>query len=111
VGKPLLPGDCRHRQRHAERAKRAGIHPSAGFLRPYAGVGLPLFFFTDDMNNAQVAVGGRLAGGLELVINGHFSIEGELGIEHYFNVAGVLYKGQSFEETAFAPTLGVIGRL
>jgi hypothetical protein len=82
-----------------------------GFLRPYAAAGLPLFFFTDDMNNNQVAVGGRLAGGLELVINGHFSIEGELGIEHYFNVANVLYKGQTFEETAFAPTVGVIGRL
>jgi hypothetical protein len=82
-----------------------------GFLRPYAGVGLPLFFFTDDMNNNQIAVGGRLAGGLELVINGHFSIEGELGIEHYFNVANVLYKGQTFEQTAFAPTVGVIGRL
>ncbi|HEX4453632.1 MAG TPA: hypothetical protein VH143_22325 [Kofleriaceae bacterium] len=82
-----------------------------GFLRPYAAVGLPLFFFTDDMNDNQVAVGGRLAGGLELVINGHFSIEGELGIEHYFNVANVLYKGQTFEQTAFAPTVGVIGRL
>ncbi|HEY1547692.1 MAG TPA: hypothetical protein VGG28_07730, partial [Kofleriaceae bacterium] len=81
------------------------------FLRPYAAVGLPLFFFTDDMNDNQIAVGGRLAGGLELVINGHFSIEGELGVEHYFNVANVLYKGQSFEQTAFAPTVGVIGRL
>lgn len=82
-----------------------------GFLRPYAGAGLPLFFFTDDSNHNQVGVGGRLAGGLELVINGHFSVEGELGIEHYFNVAGVVYKGQMFDQTSFAPTLGVIGRL
>jgi hypothetical protein len=82
-----------------------------GFLRPYAAAGLPLFFFTDDMNRDQVAVGGRLAGGLELVINGHFSVEAELGIEHYFNVDGVVYKGQMFEQTSFAPTVGVIGRL
>ena len=82
-----------------------------GFLRPYAGAGLPLFFFTDDSNHDQVAVGARAAGGLELVINGHFSVEGELGIEHYFNVAGVIYKGQMFDQTSFAPTLGVIGRL
>ncbi|HEY1817982.1 MAG TPA: hypothetical protein VGG74_36820 [Kofleriaceae bacterium] len=82
-----------------------------GFLRPYAGAGLPLFFFTDDMSHSQVAVGGRLAGGLELVINGHFSVEAELGIEQYFNVDGVVYKGQMFEQTSFAPTLGVIGRL
>jgi len=82
-----------------------------GFLRPYAGVGIPLFFFTDDANNDQIAVGGRIAGGVELVINGHFSVEGELGVEHYFNVAGVTYKGQMFEQTSFAPTLGVIGRL
>ena len=82
-----------------------------GFLRPYAGAGIPLFFFTDDATNDQIAVGGRIAGGVELVINGHFSVEGELGIEHYFNVAGVTYKGQMFEQTSFAPTLGVIGRL
>jgi hypothetical protein len=81
-----------------------------GFLRPYAGAGLPLFFFTDDSNRNQVGVGARAAGGLELVINGHFSIEGELGIEHYFNVAGVIYKGQMFDETSFAPTLGGIVR-
>ncbi len=82
-----------------------------GFLRPYAGVGIPLFFFTDDANDDQIAVGGRIAGGVELVINGHVSVEGELGVEHYFNVAGVTYKGQMFEQTSFAPTLGVIGRL
>jgi tetratricopeptide (TPR) repeat protein len=82
-----------------------------GFLRPYAAAGLPLFFFTDDSNNNQVGVGARAAGGIELVINGHFSLEGELGVEYYFNVAGVLYKMQSFEQTTFAPTLGVIGRL
>jgi len=82
-----------------------------GFLRPYAAAGLPLFFFTDDSSHDQVGVGGRVAGGLELVINGHFSVEGELGIEHYFNVSGVIYKGQMFDQTSFAPTLGVIGRL
>ena len=82
-----------------------------GFLRPYVGAGLPLFFFTDDSNNSQVALGARGAGGLEIEINGHFSVEAELGVEHYFNVDNVIYKMQHFETTAFVPTLGVIGRL
>lgn len=82
-----------------------------GIFRPYLAAGLPLFFFTADDNSNHVSVGGRLAGGLEIRINGHLSVQGDLGIEHFFNVDGVEYKMQTFEATTFAPTIGVIGRL
>jgi hypothetical protein len=82
-----------------------------GLLRPYVAAGIPLFFFTDDSNDNRVSVGGRVAAGIELRLNGHFSVQGDVGIEHFFNVNDVVYKMQSFEATTFAPTIGVIGRL
>ncbi|MFT3696562.1 MAG: hypothetical protein QM831_25710 [Kofleriaceae bacterium] len=82
-----------------------------GIFRPYVGAGLPLFFFTADDNSNHVSVGGRIAAGLEIRINGHLSVQGDLGVEHFFNVDGVVYKMQTFEATTFAPTIGVIGRL
>ena len=81
------------------------------WLRPYLAAGIPMFFFTDDKGQSQVSVGGRLAAGIELKINGHLSVQGDLGVEHFFNVSDVVYKMQTFEATTFAPTIGVIGRL
>ncbi|HET9993588.1 MAG TPA: hypothetical protein VFQ65_33855, partial [Kofleriaceae bacterium] len=81
------------------------------WLRPYLAAGIPMFFFTDDSGQSQVSVGGRLAAGIELKINGHLSVQGDLGVEHFFNVSDVIYKMQTFEATTFAPTIGVIGRL
>jgi hypothetical protein len=81
------------------------------WLRPYLAAGIPMFFFTDDSNTSQVSVGGRLAAGIELKLNGHLSVQGDLGVEHFFNVSDVIYKMQTFEATTFAPTIGVIGRL
>ena len=81
------------------------------WLRPYLAAGIPMFFFTDDSDQKQVSVGGRLAAGLEIKINGHLSVQGDLGVEHFFNVSNVIYKMHSFEATTFAPTIGVIGRL
>lgn len=84
---------------------------STGLIRPYLGAGLPLFFFTDDANKNQLSIGGRLAAGLELRINRHLGVNADLGIEHFFNIEGVIYNSQTFEATTFAPTVGVIGRL
>ena len=84
---------------------------STSLLRPYLGAGIPLFFFTDDDNRNQISIGGRLAAGLELRINGHLSVNADLGVEHFFNVNGIIYNSQTFEATTFAPTIGVIGRL
>lgn len=81
-----------------------------GALRPYAGAGLPLFLFsTMDAAGAtsqHVAVGLRGAAGVELYINGHLSVLGDLGIEHFWNVDGT-----NFEPTVVVPTVGVIGRM
>lgn len=83
-----------------------------GWVRPYAAGGLPMFFFENetDMQNA-IAFGVRGAGGLELRINGHVSLHGDLGIEHFFNVEDKLVDGKRPDATVFVPTLGVIGRL
>jgi hypothetical protein len=87
--------------------------PFTGVFRPYAGLGVPGFVFDhDEMQDddtiettQRLAVGLRAAAGLELMINGHFSVQGDLGYEHFFFV------DDRFEADVFVPTLGVIGRL
>ena len=83
----------------------------AGWVRPYAAAGLPMFFFTDGANHATAAFGARIAVGLELVLDDHFSLEGDLGVEHFFNISDTQYMGQQLDETIFVPTLGLIGRI
>lgn len=82
-----------------------------GWIRPYAALGMPMFFFSDDAGTTTGAFGVRAAAGVELVLTNHLSVEGDLGIEHFFNVGGTLYMGEQFDETIFVPTLGVMGRL
>jgi hypothetical protein len=82
-----------------------------GWLRPYASVGMPLFLY-DEMDDSgmgtskRVALGVRGAAGVELKINGHFSVHGDLGYERFFAVEESL-----FYTNYFIPTVGVIGRL
>ena len=87
-----------------------------GWLRPYLAVGVPGFVYdhqevilpsvaTATMTTARLAVGARVAAGVELMINGHLSVQGDLGYEHFF------FLGDRFEADVFVPTLGVIGRL
>ena len=76
-----------------------------GLFRPYVAGGVPAFLY-DDMESKKLAVGVRVAGGVELMINEHLSLQGDLGYEHFFNV-----EDTSFEADVFVPTLGVIGRL
>jgi hypothetical protein len=85
-----------------------------GFVRPYAGGGLPAFLFEDenDAMRTKVALGVRGAGGVELKINGHLSVQADLGIEYFFNIDdNALVAGKRPERTVFVPTVGVIGRL
>jgi hypothetical protein len=77
----------------------------SGFLRPYVGAGLPAFLY-DDLDSTKLAFGIRAAGGVELMINEHLSVQGDLGYEHFFGVEETM-----FESDVFVPTLGVIGRL
>ncbi|HEX5062655.1 MAG TPA: tetratricopeptide repeat protein [Kofleriaceae bacterium] len=83
-----------------------------GWLRPYAGGGVPLWFYTDETTmESRIALGLRGAGGVELKLNGHVSIQADVGIEHFFNVKDALVHGKRPDETVFVPTVGVIGRL
>jgi hypothetical protein len=82
-----------------------------GFLRPYLALGVPGFAYdeVDDMGmetSKRLAIGLRVAGGVELRINGHFSVAADLGYEHFFFIDDPL-----IDTNIFVPTLGVIGRL
>jgi hypothetical protein len=84
-----------------------------GFFRPYGGIGVPGFVYDHDelqtdmttMTTKRLAIGLRAAAGLELMINGHLSVQGDVGYEHFFFV------DDHFEADVFVPTLGLIGRL
>ena len=82
------------------------------WMRPYVGVGMPGFAYklTNAMTNAtstKLAVGLRAAIGVELRINGHLSVQGDLGYEHFF----VDPETTHLDANIFVPTVGVIGRL
>ncbi len=81
-----------------------------GWLRPYVALGLPAFLY-DEMDDSgetskRLAVGVRAAAGVELKINGHLSVHGDVGYERFFAVEKTL-----FYTNYFIPTVGVIGRL
>ena len=82
------------------------------WMRPYVGVGMPGFAYklTNAMTNetsTKLAVGLRAAIGVELRINGHLSVQGDIGYEHFF----VDPEETHLDANIFVPTLGVIGRL
>lgn len=90
----------------------ARIRFMTGWIRPYGAGGVPVFFFENewDMTNA-VVYGVRGAGGVEARVNGHLSVQADLGFEHFFNTANKLLDGKRPEANVFVPTVGVIGRL
>ncbi len=85
-----------------------------GFFRPYAAAGIPGFVFdntvTDsngmDVTETKLAIGARIAAGLELYINGHLSVQADFGFEHFWFVDNT-----PFVSNVYVPTLGVIGRI
>ena len=85
----------------------------SGVLRPYLAAGAPAFLYDhDELSGGRItgttrklAVGVRLGGGLEVKINGHLSVQGDVGYEHFFGV------DERFETDLIVPTVGVIGRL
>jgi hypothetical protein len=85
-----------------------------GVFRPYVAIGFPGFVYHHDevdsdtkmtTTTTRLAIGGRIAGGLEIKINGHLSVQGDVGYEHF------LFVDEHYEEDVFVPTLGVIARL
>jgi hypothetical protein len=82
-----------------------------GQFRPYGALGIPMFVFdavdpNQSMATSHFGIGLRIAGGIEMVINGHISVQADLGYEHFWRVSTT-----NFESNLFVPTLGVIGRL
>jgi hypothetical protein len=82
------------------------------WMRPYVGLGVPGFAYklTNAMTNetsTKLAVGVRAALGVEFRINGHLSVQGDIGYEHFF----VDPEETHLDANIFVPTLGVIGRL
>jgi hypothetical protein len=82
-----------------------------GWLRPYVGLGIPGFAYDQPDPNTmetskKLAVGVRGAGGVELRINSHFSLQADLGYEHFF-----VGESTRIDANIFVPTVGVIGRL
>jgi hypothetical protein len=77
----------------------------SGIVRPYAAAGVPAFLYAD-ADSTKLAVGVRVAGGVELRIHEHLSVQGDLGYEHFFGIADTM-----FEADVIVPTVGVIARL
>ena len=59
-----------------------------------------------EVSETKLAIGLRAAGGVELYINGHLSVQADIGFEHFWFV-----KDTRFIENVWVPTLGVIGRM
>ena len=81
-----------------------------GWLRPYLGAGVPGFIYdeaaADGTTSTRLGIGVRGAAGIELRINGHLSVKGDVGYEHFF-----VDDTSRFDADILVPTLGVIGRL
>jgi hypothetical protein len=81
-----------------------------GFFRPYVAAGIPGFVFDNidsgGMTEKKLAIGARVAGGLELFINGHLSVQADIGFEHFWFVDNTPYVAN-----VWVPTVGVIGRM
>src|SRR5207237_7768548 len=71
-----------------------------GWLRPYVALGVPGFLYEqmDDAGNTskKLAVGLRAAAGIELMINGHLSVQADAGYEHFFGLADPVYDADVF---------------
>lgn len=84
-----------------------------GFLRPYGAVGIPGFVFDHttgfgdmEVTETKLAIGARIAAGIELYINGHLSVQADFGYEHFWFVDNT-----PFVSDVYVPTVGVIGRM
>lgn len=85
-----------------------------GMYRPYVAIGAPGFAFDHDepgpadmsMTTQRLSIGARAAAGIELTINRHVSVLGDLGYEHFF-----FLDDDPYDADVFVPTLGVIGRM
>jgi tetratricopeptide (TPR) repeat protein len=71
-----------------------------GTFRPTLGAGVPTFY-----SDGELRIGARASAGLEIVINGHLAIGGELGYEHFFNTQ------PGYDADVFVPLVQLTARL
>ena len=91
--------------RKAPRMLRSSWRPRRNSIAVKRLTAMPIAATNMTTTTTRLGIGGRIAGGLEIKINGHLSVQGDLGYEHFFFV------DDHFEADVFVPTLGVIGRL
>ncbi|HUS30541.1 MAG TPA: hypothetical protein VMZ53_18655 [Kofleriaceae bacterium] len=118
VGFALAPSDAIEVELDGLKSSIWGLYAGVrlrfltGWVRPYVGGGVPVFFFENEQDMQNTAVFGvRGAAGAEGRINGHLSVQFDFGFEHFFNVEDKLLAGKRPEADVFVPTVGVIGRL
>lgn len=120
LGIAVAPLDALELELAALRSNQWGAYAGArfrfltGWVRPYVAGGMPAFLYEDENEGmtTKIAFGLRLGGGVELRINSHLSVQGDIGMEYFYNVgADVLVGGKHPDTTVFIPTVGVIGRL
>ena len=81
--------------------------------RPYAALGVPGFMYNHDelqpdtttVTSKRLAIGVRVAVGLEVRVTHHLSVQADIGYEHFFFI------DDRFEADVLVPSVGVIGRL
>jgi hypothetical protein len=85
-----------------------------GKLAPYVAAGEPFFVVggaPGDTDPNRLRLGVRAAGGLEIRINDHFAVSGELAYEHYFDDSPAEEAPGGFENDYFVPLVSAEGRL
>lgn len=92
-----------------------------GMFRPYVAAGEPFFIATDDMRTSDeqnyLRLGLRVGGGLEIGINDHLSVTGEVAYEHFFDVSEATVESDTgsrqvtFDKNLFVPLVGLEARL
>jgi hypothetical protein len=120
LGLALAPADRLELELAVLRSNQWGGYVGArarfftGWVRPYLAGGVPAFLYDDENEGMQtkLAVAVRGAAGIELRINEHLSIKGDVGLEYFFLVDDeAIVDGKRPERTLLVPTLGMIGRL
>ncbi|MGE0870756.1 MAG: hypothetical protein AB7P03_19475 [Kofleriaceae bacterium] len=88
---------------------------TTGTVRWYGAAGIPAFVFEeDDMTGAssrKLAVGARVALGLELWFHDQLGIHCDIGYEHFFKVSDSLFDNRAIDADLIVPTIGVVGTL
>jgi hypothetical protein len=100
VSKPTPPDPTMEAQRIYGVFVGARYRFLTGQIRPTIGVGMPVF-----LSDELPRVGVRGAGGVELVVNGHLAVVGEVGYEHFFNAQ------EGYAANVLVPLVQLTGRL